>query len=507
MAHIMPKRERGFGMKPCSAVDLRVFFTVVCILGSGCARVQAADPRGSVPSLVPVAVTVGLEPRQTFEGLGASAWGSGDYMRLSAEQRAHLNDLLWRQARFNTLRIWLRLKDYAPTPGERRFKKAFPDSQARLVRDAIAAGVKHLVVGPSALPDYLMERLPTKGHDGNGQAVEPYLKPARMEEHAAIIADFIRDLRDEAHLVPEATGIQNEPNDPNDCVFTPQDVVHSARLLRAALDARGLSRVQLIAPESVGCNAPAGAQLGALRADATAWSALGGIASHDYDGGATRAWAQAIAGTPKTYWMTEFCAGGPEEPGDFFRGAAEASAFLADMNHRVNFWLHFIGYLSDDPHDNGTRLISYFERDSADQGWCKIFEPYYYLKDLGLTFDPGAVFRPSTSSLDQDMAWTSKSRRELIVATARNPNGSWAIGLSDFTAERFPPRFWFKGKPARSFEVTLRIQELAQAGPLQFESCRRGPQLKDCLHEGVTMHQGTLTLSIHPLELITLRSR
>lgn len=453
-----------------------------------------------------VTITVNSQPRQTFEGFGTSCWGAGEYMQLAPERRAKLNDLIWREARFNTMRIWLHLKEYAPAPGQRHFKDAFPDEQATLVRDAQAAGVRHLVLGPSAMPKYLMERLPRKGEDGNGQSVEPYLKSDQFDEHTAIIADFIRDLWEKDHIAIEATGIQNEPNDPNDCVFTPEDVVRCVKLLRAALDSRGLQQVKIIAPESVGCNAPAHAQVDALKADKAAWKALGGIASHSYDGGATERMADTIAGTGKDYWMTEFCVGGPEEPDDFFRGSAEAATFLSDMNHRVNYWIHFIGYLSNDPHDNGTRLIAYYNGNVAGDGWLKVFEQYDYLEQLARTFDVGAVFRQSISSMENEMMWKRHNTPRLVVAAARNPDGSWGIGISDYTSDNFPHDFWFSGKPAQSFTVTVKVEELAKAGELRFETRRIGPQFKNSLQVPAIMRNGQLTVTINPLELVTLRS-
>jgi len=485
----------------------KIIITTVCGLIS---LVLAAEPivPGKPPAKVEsVTITVNSQPRQTFEGLGASCYGGGDYMQLAPERRAELNDLVWREARFNTMRIWFHLKEYAPEPGQRHFKDAFTDKDATLVRDALAAGVRHLVLGPCAIPKYLMERLPTKGQDGNGQSVEPYLKSDQFDEHAAIIADFIRELWEQDHIAVEATGIQNEPNDPNDCVFTPEDIVRSVKLLRAALDSHGLQQVKIIAPESVGCNAPAVAQVDALKADEAAWKALGGIASHDYAGGATERWADTIAGTGKDYWITEFCVGGPEESGDFFRASAEATAFLSDMNHRVNYWIHFIGYLSNDTHDNGTRLIAYYNGNIAEGGWLKVFEPYYYLKQLAQTFDVGAVFRLSITSLENEMTWTSDNKPRLVVAAARNPDGSWGIGISDYTSDDFPNHFWFIGKPTQSFIVTVKVEELAKAGELRFETLRSGPRLNNSRQEPVAiMGNGQLTVTINPLELVTLRS-
>ncbi len=83
-----------------------------------------------------VTITVNSQPRQTFEGLGVSAWGPEEYMQLAPGRRAKLNDLVWREARFNTMRLWVHLKEYTSAPGQRRFKKAFPDEAATLIREA-----------------------------------------------------------------------------------------------------------------------------------------------------------------------------------------------------------------------------------------------------------------------------------------------------------------------------------------------------------------------------------
>ncbi|MBU6411286.1 MAG: hypothetical protein KGR98_12950, partial [Verrucomicrobia bacterium] len=189
------------------------------------------------------------------------------------------------------------------------------------------------------------------------------------------------------------------------------------------------------------------------------------------------------------------------------RGAAEACAFLSDMNHRVNYWIHFIGYLSNDPHDNGTRLIAYYNGNVAGKSWLKVFEPYCYLKQLSQTFDAGAVFRRSVGPREDKMTWTHDHKPPLVVAAARNPDGSWAIGISDYTSNDFPPHFWHPGKPAQGFTVTVRVEELARAGELRFETRSIGPQFKNSRQRPVTvMRHGQLTVTVTPLELVTLRS-
>jgi O-glycosyl hydrolase len=514
-------------------VKTKTIITTACSLIPLVLAAEPAAPGKPPPNTASVTIAVNSQPRQTFAGFGTSCWDGENYVRLAPERRAKLNNMVWREGRFNTMRLWFHLKRYAPAPGERHFKNAFPDGDATLIRDAQAAGVRHIALGPCGVPTYLLERLPTAGKDGKEKLGAPHLRPDEFDEHAAIIGDFIRDLRERDHIAIQATGIQNEPNDVNDCQFTPEGMVRSVKLLRAALDSRGLQQVKIIAPETVGCGGgwrwagnrvalvndltpeTAGepldyAMVDALRADRAAWNALGGIATHSYDGGATERMAGTIVGTGKDYWMTEFCVPGPEEPGDFFRASAEATTFLSDMNHRVSYWIHFIGYLSNDPRDNGTRLIAYYNGNIAGDGWLKVFEPYYYLQQLAQTFDAGAVFRQSISSLENEMTWRRDHTPRLTVAAALNPDGSWGIGISDYTSNDFPQNNWFvksiSGKAAQSFTVTVNVEELAKAGELRFATRRRGPQFQNSPQEHVTMRDGQLTVTINPFELVTLRS-
>ena len=451
-----------------------------------------------------VSITVAKESRQTFAGFGASSSADGglSYMQLSPERRAKLNELLWRDARFNTLRLWFDLKKYSPAPGEYFFKNEFPDEWATLIRDAQAAGVKHLVLAPCGPPDYLRERSQSETKNGK-------LKQEKFGEHAAIIADFIRDARDLHHIAIEATGIQNEPNTGDDCQFSPADIVRSVNLLRAALDSRGLQEVKIIAPESSSCDGAAYAMVDALKADESAWKAIAGIATHSYNMGADERIAKTIAGTGKEYWQTESSVPGPEKPGDFIRAATVATIFLSDMNHRVTHWIHFIGYLETDPHDNGTRIMAYDGKTSG-EAWLTIFDKYFFLRQLAQTFDVGAQFRQSFSSLEKEMAWTYGRKPRITAAAARNPDGSWGIGISNYTADNFPQTTEFEkensGRPAQDFTVTINAQELAQAGEVCFEIHRSGPQLKNSEQDSATMRNGQLTITIHPLELVTLRS-
>ena len=67
------------------------------------------------------------------------------------------------------------------------------------------------------------------------------------------------------------------------------------------------------------------------------------------------------------------------------------------------------------------------------------------------------------------MAWARDNKPRLAVAAARNPDGSWGLGISDYTADDFPRGFWCPGKKAQSFSVTVKFDELAKAGELNLK--------------------------------------
>jgi len=84
------------------------------------------------------------------------------------------------------------------------------------------------------------------------------------------------------------------------------------------------------------------------------------------------------------------------------------------------------------------------------------------------------------------------------------------IGISAYPSNAFPQNNWFvkstSGNPAQSLTVTVNVEELAKAAELRFATRRRGPQFQNSRQELVTMRDGQLTVTINPVELVTLRS-
>jgi len=481
--------------------DLTLALAAACLAAACPVPAQAPMPPGPTP------LTITVEPgaRQTFGGFGASGLNFGrEYQTLTPAQRQTLSGRLWRDLRFKTLRLWFNTDQYAPTPGAHdlsQFRGCYVDSG--MIADARKNGVTTLLLAPDNLPPYMAEKS-AQGSADTGMA----LKDADAEPYADLLADFLRRLRQETGVVPDVTGVQNEPNDRDR--FTPAQIVRVVKRLRSDLDAQGMARVQIIAPENASADGSLYAQLDALQADPQAWADLAGIASHSYNMAATAQAARYVAGTGKSYWMTEASDNGPEVPGDAVRAASLASRFLSDMNHRVTHWIHFVAFEVPDPHDNATRILAYTPQPFS----VTAFQKYFYYRQLSRTFDLGAVFRSSQSSLDGDMTYTYGKKPRLTAAAARNPDETWGIGLSNYTSPAFTDADDEKnfavhngGHAARTFAVTLHVPELARVKVLKFAVRRSNSGVNDVSAGTLVMHDGVVTVpAVGPLDLVTLRS-
>ena len=460
-----------------------------------------ASRAGEVPATTAITVTVAPGARQRFAGFGVSLgnWGR-EYQRLTPTERQQLSRFHWRDLRLKSLRLWLNLNEYAPAPGQRLtsdFRARYIDSG--IVADARRNGVVDLLLAPDNAPEFMKVKRPGGPQDFR-------LKEESLGDYAALIAEFIRQIRDETGVLINVTGVQNEPNDLDR--IAPEQMPAVVKALRAALDARGLRQVRIIAPESANVDSIFYDTVDGLKADPTAWGALSGIASHSYSMAATDEAARRIADArgrnTKEYWMTEASDNGPEAPGDAVRAASLASRFLNDMNHRTTHWVHFIGFEVPDPNDNATRILAF----TPEPLQTTIFQKYYYYQQLSNTFPPGALFRDSESSLEGDMTWTYGKKPRVTVAAAHNPDGTWGIGISNFTAPAFKDDPQDNGGyPAHTFEVTVRVPELAKSGAVRFAVHRSSGHLTNASEGQVTMRNGELILRVRPLELVTLRSR
>ncbi len=489
-------------MKPTFSLTLSLS---ACL---GLARLSAAQAPPPAPA--PTAVTITVQPgaRQTFRGFGVSEFnygslGAGTFDRLTPARRALLWRLLYRDLRLKTLRLWYDPATASPATGKldvSGFVTSYLTSG--LIADARKNGITTLLLGPDHVPSYMLQ---------NPADHSSRIKDDQIGAYAALLAEIIRQVNARGAGI-DATGVANEPP-----WFDAAQMVIAVKDLRAELDKRGLKRVQIVAPENPNNDGVTDGYLNALKSDPAAWGALEGIATHSYNMAARPEEAAIVAGTGKEFWITEAGGGGislptSEQPIDGLEAASMASRVLNDLNHRVTRWVWFIGVM-DVAHypvdfDNVQRLIEFQPDRPAD--WYLPFLKYYYLRRLSQTFDVGAVFRLSQSSLEGDMTYTYGRKPRLNAAAGRNPDGTWGMALSDFTSNAFLQDTQINrdnsGYPPQSFTVTVRVPELARAGDIPFRLTRNSETLRDIDEGMVIMHNGELTAPIAPTELVTLRA-
>jgi O-glycosyl hydrolase len=448
------------------------------------------------------AVTIRVEPgeRQTFGGFGSSVANfNGFYEKLPPGPRAELNRLVWTDLKFSILRLWMQTFEYSSSPGDRDmtvFRKQYIDSG--IIADAQKAGVRTLLLAPDNLPTYMRQTAADGGIS---------LRPEFAGEYAKLISDFIVALKRDHGLTIDVTGIQNEPSDEQK--IHPPEMTAVVRHLRVELDRRGFRQTKIIATENANVNDIFLKELQALKADPAAWAALAGVASHSYNMAATEEVAKLLGG--KDYWMTEASEGGPEKPGDARRAMAVSARFLNDVNHGVTHWIHFLAYENVRADDNGTCILNF----TNDPPAITTLYKHHTFKQLVETFEPGAVFRHCTSSAEGEMTWTYGQKPRITAAAARNADGGWAIGVVNFTADDFL-RFegwgdekWKRGQgghtPATTYTVTLAIDELKDAAPMKLALHRtNGAVARQA--EQAELVGGRVTVTVGPMELVTLRS-
>ncbi len=433
-----------------------------------------------LPLALPLAAqtdyTINVQPgaKQIFAGFGTSEVQPNS--PIPDPQRAQMEAAVFHALNANIVRLWV---GSDPTIDEASMKTTFYATYAdtheisRIQRQ----GVSRLLLAPA-----------------RGQA-EP---TDDLRAYAAKLAQFILDVRNERGIVISATGIANEPQD-----WTPAEVVTAVKALRAALDRRGLEYVQIVAPECASADGNCDAKLDGLHSDPAAWRALHAIASHSYNMAATNNEASRTYGKP--YWITEAADDGTDSSENTSFAASIAARFLNDMNHLVTDWVFFIGF-SDSTNvttdnDTATKLMVYDQATSSIVTNLK----YYYFKQLLTTFDRGAVFRATSSSTEADMAYTYGQKPAINAAAAVNPDGSWGISVVNDTGTCCSGSIsqWY---PATVYNVTINVSELDRSGTKTFTLYRSKANTHFVNDGAVTMRNGSITITVSPGELISLRS-
>ena len=111
------------------------------------------------------------------------------------------------------------------------------------------------------------------------------------------------------------------------------------------------------------------------------------------------------------------------------------------------------------------------------------------------------------------MTWTYGKKPQITVASAKNPDGSWGIAVSNYTSNKFVnsnASEWMKtqeGFGAESFQVTVFIEELAKTRDIKMQMYRSNSNINNIYMGSLVMHKGKVTIpKVDSLDLITLRS-
>jgi hypothetical protein len=421
------------------------------------------------------------QPKQVFLGFGASQ--PRDQSRLFVvygnERVRALATKVYGELGMNWLRLWVASgNDQDVASMKTLFYKGYIDNgYLDILR---AAGVKKLLLAPAR---------------GESPPAES------MQSYAGKIAQFIYDIRQERGVKIDVTGIANEP-----AGFSAGQLNEATRALRAELNARGLGEVGIVSPECASPDGCAVKAIAAMKTDSATWPGLQGIATHSYNMGANASIEDLILGTGKEYWITEAGRALPrlvdEDPGDMAEAAGTAARFLNDMNHSVTHWFWFIGIGHYDRHpakDSGQVL----GRPNDQTGGIKLNTKFYYLKQIRATFELGANFYPTNSVQEKRMNWGYGQKPAITAAVARNPDGSWGIGVVNTTG--IPDSSIAKFHPGAAYRVELRLPKEALGLSYQVYRSLSGGIFK---WKVLAAPQGAVVeLLVQPLELITLRSQ
>jgi len=426
------------------------------------------------PTLQSVSLFVQAEPHQTLQGFGCSQVRNE---LLPEPVRTQLFDRVFGDLKMNILRLWVETGDKSEVAEMKQsFLKAYPDLH-HLIDEARLRGIDTLLLAPAR---------------GEASPSEP------KADYARKLAEFIALLKTELGVEIQVTGIANEPQG-----FTPTQVARCVIALRTELNARGLQKVGIIAPESASADALALQMIKAIKADPVAWAGLRGIATHSYNMAATPEFAESIAGTSKEYWQTEAGDNGHEDPADVNRATETAARFLNDLNQGVTHWIWFIGFLGspdmNQDGDNATKLIIYDYRQQRIISHLK----YDWFRQLRAAFPNGSRIHWLRAEPGGTLVFSYGDKPALDAAAAQRPDSGWSLGVVNLTGVE-PSTEIARFRPATPLAVSWNVPALRAIPKLTFKVFRSSATARFVPAGQVVMHAGRITLNIAPRELLTL---
>ena len=418
--------------------------------------------------------------RQAFAGFGASQ-ASTTWSNITAAPRNAMADMVYRDLKMNVLRLWVTTKDSLTVADMlAEFNTKYVASHA--ISDITSRGVSTLLLAPAG---------------GGGAPV-----PASIPTYADHLAELILQIKTTYGIAIQVTGISNEP----EAMWSAANLIDCVNYLRAGLDARGLSGVKIIAPESSNPYSAA-VSVKAFQANPTTWSNLYGIASHSYGAVLPNNDLEDLK-LDKPWWITEASANDVNEQAeDENQACTILSRFLCEMNHGVNEWIFFIGLgqVSDNStYGIGTAFLMVYDLKTAS---IVPMLKYHYFKQSLHSFDVGCVFRKCVSATEGDMFCVNNQNPAINAASAYNPDGSWGVNVVNNTGVNnslaTASNLFY---PAASYTVTLTVEELATTPSMSFTVYRSRANSHGVASGTVTLVNGVGSVDIAPKELVSLRS-
>jgi hypothetical protein len=354
-------------------------------------------------------------------------------------------------------------------------------------------------------------------------------------------------------------GIVNEPNDTkegildtvkaadgSDSIFVQRRVPvpmypELVKIMRRSLDAYGLDSMKIMGPEVSSVDDVCYQYLNAVQADSAAMEAFEVLFSKAYNMCASKdmkkfaldnnlpylaaAGANTIEG--KASWMRQFPY---ENTTDNTHYAADAAArILNDLNHGVTHWATYFNVQEFYHVEPSHRLIWRFDNMLAAMGsisdaengfelgpdlYLVISLKYYYMKHLAQTMDAGGIFRNTRISTNlptgtsEDMVYTYGRKPDIESATLYNPDSTMTAAIVNLTGAisdtAETPKFTYGDSVA--YTVNITVEEMADIPKVKFGVIRSNQTLRLAAQDSVTMTNGTMSITVAPLELVTLRS-
>jgi hypothetical protein len=451
-------------------------------------------------SIQNVTISVHAGQRQIFSGLGAgqSMWDAQQgYTALPQEKRDSLAKFLWGDLNFRYMRLRSTITECGD-PAQNCVSSVL-SSYRPYIADALKYQ-KDLVVLLSPQGDVISD----------------------LDRYAKKFAQQIKILRDSG-IVINATGISNEPDWEDQLIEWQVPLLVSA--FRRQLDSLGLDDVKIIAPENSSADWKGEEFVNAIISDTQAIKDIDVFATHSYNWSITDEMSNLVSNHVltggKQYWVTEASDFGTEQWEDPKEASSALSRLYADLNHLCSVWMFYVGIkgVESDWRMSGHQNTAFYMilYRTAEQDWNYLLKSWYF-KQASATIAPGAMVRRSSTNLrqidstkynstDSTMVFAYGRKAPLYLAAAVNQNGSWGVGLTNYTGTIISDSTAYT-LPAESFSVSVVIEELVDSGNITFAVKRCNATTPYIHDEGtVLMQNGVMTVdSIGPFDMITLQS-